>query len=436
MGKSASSLIDTPSKRAKLEPRKNPHWQGIGGGRGGVSLGYRKGSGPGVWIGKLVFEGKRIEERIAPADDDGAAPDALPFRAAVTATLDWARRKVAEVQDSEGTGRETKAPTVESAIAEYVALRNAKSAKEGANASGRLKKHVLSDPKFSKLPLAKLRENHFEAWRSGLPIAGISEDPDEGSEQIAPATFNRLAGDLRAALNRAAERYRRELPAQLAVEIRVGTRALPLGETARKQILSDKQVTAVVKAAQDPEIDPDGDFGRLVAVLAATGARFGQVRALDVADLQVEARRLMVAGAKKGRRASQKPPAAVPLADGVIDLLRDATLDRAPTEPLLERWSYKRGEGFGWKRDKRTRWATPKQAEDMWRLAVARAELPTDTVPYALRHSSIVRSLRVGVPVRIVAAQHDTSIEMIEAHYGRFISEATEDIARRGALTI
>jgi hypothetical protein len=38
---------------------------------------------------------------------------------------------------------------------------------------------------------------------------------------------------------------------------------------------------------------------------------------------------------------------------------------------------------------------------------------------YALRHSSIVRQLLAGVPVRIVAAGHDTSVKMIEHTYSR-----------------
>ena len=50
---------------------------------------------------------------------------------------------------------------------------------------------------------------------------------------------------------------------------------------------------------------------------------------------------------------------------------------------------------------------------------------------YALRHSSIVRGLRAGLPVRLVAALHDTSTAMIEKHYAAFIVDATEELARR-----
>nr|WP_157289781.1 tyrosine-type recombinase/integrase [Devosia marina] len=417
-----------------MAPRRNPYWQGIGGGRGGVSLGYRRSVGPGVWIGKIVFDGKRTEERLAAADDDGAEAGALPFRSAVTSALEWAKRKHAEIEDAAGA-RQSKVPTVESAISEYVIYRTGRSAREGANASGRLRKHVLADRVFSARPLAKLREPHFDAWRDKLPIEGTSAADEAETPIISRATFNRLASDLRAALNRAAERYRRELPAHVVAEIKIGTRALPLGETARKQILSDAQVLAIVRAAQDPEIDPEGDFGRMIAVLA-TGPRFNQAAGLNVVDLQIGAKRLMVPGAKKGRRARPKPPAAVPLDQTIIDLLAPAAAGRDPDAPLLERWGFKRGKGIGWERDKRVRWTDPNQLDEMWAATVKKAGAPAGAIPYSLRHSSIVRSLRKNIPIRIVASLHDTSTEMIEAHYGRYITEFTDEIARLGVLSL
>jgi hypothetical protein len=71
-----------------------------------------------------------------------------------------------------------------------------------------------------------------------------------------------------------------------------------------------------------------------------------------------------------------------------------------------------------------------------WRATVAAAGLPAGLVPYCLRHSSIVRGLRAGLPVRLVAAAHDTSAAMIERHYGAFIVDATEDLLRRAVLPL
>ena len=54
-----------------------------------------------------------------------------------------------------------------------------------------------------------------------------------------------------------------------------------------------------------------------------------------------------------------------------------------------------------------------------FRQAVAAAGLPTTTIPYALRHSSIVRGVRVGLPIRLVAALHDTSAALFAMDHGR-----------------
>jgi hypothetical protein len=93
------SAIDTAAKRAKLAPRRNPYWRGISGGRGGVSLGYRKPAhGAGAWVAKLVIDKRRIEERLAAADDPGAEAGALPYSSAISETLAWARRKFAGIE--------------------------------------------------------------------------------------------------------------------------------------------------------------------------------------------------------------------------------------------------------------------------------------------------------------------------------------------------
>jgi hypothetical protein len=52
----------------------------------------------------------------------------------------------------------------------------------------------------------------------------------------------------------------------------------------------------------------------------------------------------------------------------------------------------------------------------------------------SLRHSAIVRSLLAGVPVRVTAANADTSIKMIERTYSRYIGDHSDEIARRALL--
>jgi hypothetical protein len=42
---------------------------------------------------------------------------------------------------------------------------------------------------------------------------------------------------------------------------------------------------------------------------------------------------------------------------------------------------------------------------------------------YALRHSSITRQLLAGVPIRVIAASHDTSAREIERTYSLLITD-------------
>jgi sRNA-binding protein len=68
--------------------------------------------------------------------------------------------------------------------------------------------------------------------------------------------------------------------------------------------------------------------------------------------------------------------------------------------------------------------------------AIARefASLFETLTPYTLRHSSIIRSIRANVPLRLIAHDHDTSAQMIEQVYARFIPKTTDDVTRKALL--
>ena len=416
------SSFDSVAKRARLAPAKNPRWQGVSGGRGGVSLGYRKPArGPGGWVAKLVIDGSRVEQRLAQADDAGAEPDALAYPAAVTAAIEWARVQLRRL-DGEGEGSAQAIPTVRAAVEAYVAARSARAPAAGRDAEKRLGKHVLADETFAATHLAKLNAGTLRAWRQRL------------SDQLQPTTVNRLLNDLRAALNAAAEQQRRLLPATLPAEIRAGTKALSAGSSARKQVLPDAEIRRLVDAAF--AVDETGDFGRLVLVMAATGARHSQVARITVGDVQAARGRIMVPPSNKGRAGKRPTPIAVPVGADVIERLQVALTGRRGHEPLLLHWRHRQVGPIAWERVDRGPWATASAAVRLWDRARTRAEAPAGTVMLCLRHSAIVRGLSAGVPVRLVAALHDTSVQMIEEHYSAYIVEATEEIARRAVTPL
>ena len=59
---------------------------------------------------------------------------------------------------------------------------------------------------------------------------------------------------------------------------------------------------------------------------------------------------------------------------------------------------------------------------------------PEQVALYALRHSNIVRQLLGGVPIRVVAVNHDTSIAMVERTYSRYIGDHSDALARAALL--
>jgi integrase len=338
----------------------------------------------------------------------------------VTAALTWGRQQCEAIDAGKEAGAVARIPTVRSSVKLYIGVRQRRSSSGGKNAKSRLTRHVLSNQKFADTKLSRLRTSDFDGWRERL------------SDALAPASINRLLNDLRAALNLAVAKRRRELPAATALEIKIGTQAGEVLTNARRQLLTDEQVREAVRAAF--EVDQDGDFGYVVLILAASGARYSQIAALKVSDVQKERSRIMMPPSRKGRSRKAKAPTPIPVDGGVVASLAPLIKGRAQDQPLLHRWSYKRAGRLKWVKSHVRPLGSAYEAEKRWAEVVSLAKLPKGTVMYSLRHSSIVRCLRQNLPVRLVAALHDTSIEMIEAHYSAYIVDMTEELSRRTAI--
>jgi integrase len=202
------------------------------------------------------------------------------------------------------------------------------------------------------------------------------------------------------------------------------------------QILTDEEVGAILEAAceVDQEQGFEGDLYRIVVCLAATGARYAQVRRMRVGDVQVSARRLMMPGSYKGRGGNSGSDP-VPVGDDVIEVLLPAIAGRPSDAALFERWIHEQEpRGISWKKSERGPWKRAELARP-WKAIRERAGMP-EVIPYALRHSSIVRGLRKGLPIQQVAKLHNTSVKMIERHYAKYIATALEDLARAAVVSL
>ncbi|MER8965407.1 integrase [Mesorhizobium sp. M0808] len=365
---------------------------------------------------------KYKQETIGTADDGKLEADGiecLTFEQAKSAASRLVSTKRADALAS----ADGPAPTVRLAVEAYLVSRKGRGHAAAADARQRLTRHVLSAPLADK-HLHSLTERDLSKWREALP------------GNLASATVRRIVNDLKAALNAAAVKHRARLPAEVAIIIRNGL-ATSHAETptARdKSALPDADIRRIIAAAKviDERDRWDGDLLRLVVVLSATGARFSQVNRLAVGDVQPN--RLMVPTSRKGRGVKKTSHSGIRVGADVMTALRPATAGRRPGDPLLERWRHKQEAGKGhdggqWVRDSRGPWLHASELSRPWAEIVKSAELPAETVPYALRHSSIVRQLRNGLPVRLVAALHDTSARMIEAHYSAAIIDALDDLS-------
>ena len=416
--------MTTRSARGGL--KEGVHWRRLD---PEIHLGYRKGKRGGQWLVRWRSGASYKQAGIGTADDV-VKEGTLSFEGAASA----ARRHVEAVRAEEKARADGPVPTVRAAVDEYVAAYEARwRARTGGQvgrraARGQLSRHVLKDA-LADTPLHELTREKLKAWRKRVADNGL-----------AVATVRRICNDFRAALNAAAEAYHARLPPALLLEIKSGLAAIEQGYSpvAREaQVLPDADVRRIIAASweADAEGNWEGDLARLVLVLAATGARFSQVVRMTIADVQAVQKRLMVPTSHKGR-GQKAAKIGVPVGEDVIDALRPTMAGRIGSATLLERWRHKQISPTVWARTERGAWRYSTEFSGPWREIVKRAGLPADIVPYALRHSSIVRGLREMLPVRLVAALHDTSSAMIEKHYSAFIVSALDDLAAKAVVPL
>lgn len=287
----ARTLVESPvsTRASRSGLPKGTHWRGID---TDIHLGYRKNRHGGTWLVRWYTHRNRCYQRITlGVADDIVGEGNLDYGQAVKAAKDAvskARRKLAA--DAEGP-----APTVKVAIEDYLAARNRRlSLREGrelrVSSASTLSRHVCKNTKFVNLRLDELSEADLLKWRKSL-------DPN-----LKGTSKKRILNDLKAALNALYKVERKRLPPDLGDIIAFGLNAEAIEvepvEVAREnQILDEMTVRNIIVEARAL----DEDLGTLVLALAATGARFSQLKRMKVRDAQLSLKRLLVPRSLKGR---------------------------------------------------------------------------------------------------------------------------------------
>ncbi|BCH33021.1 hypothetical protein MesoLjLc_49510 [Mesorhizobium sp. L-8-10] len=404
-----------------------------------AALWYRKGKRGGVWFARWRNYGPGAAYKQAPV---GAANDINDKRSEGLFTFQQAEKAARQiVEQARAQAEAAKAgpvATVRTAVEAYIAQRDARDSKRAdrpirSDAAGRLELYVIGreakgkrkaiDPApLASVALYELDGAHLQNWRKALP------------DTLSDTGKRRLINDLKAAFNSAWPEFPKEVQARnplYLASVKTGLRTEAADDDTEapvrdNQILTESQRGAILQTAREI----DDDLFRLVVVLDATGARYSQVARMKVGDLQVKECRLLVPGSRKGR-GGKADPIPVPITADVLDVLLPAVAGRKPGEPLLLRDHMVQEAGMvgKWRSDGRRAWAKSELTRP-WLEIRRRAGLAEDIDGYSLRHSSIVRGLRDGLPESFVAKRHNTSEAMIRRHYGRFIVSAFEELER------
>jgi len=372
----------------KSRPGKEPHWQRL---RAGCYVGYRpsKRGGKGTWFARAYDEdsGKYCRKGLG---DYGTLSGNDVF---TTAKQD--AEAFAELVETGGL-RAEKLETVADACRAYLAE------KPGSIAAGIFRRHVYDDP-IARVKLDKLRKHHLRDWRKRLEEAPALLTRNKGGETLtkvrALSTVNRDMVPLRAALWRVLSPGLPNTNAawQEALKPAKGTgrrRELYLDRSERKRLLEN------IDANAEP-------FFRALCLLPL---RPGAMAALATGNFDRRTRTLTIRTDKNGK------PRQIAVPPSIADFLTKQCQDKLPSA-----WLFTRGDGVAWSKDK---WKDP------IKVAVHAAGLPPGATAYTLRHSVITDLVRGGLPILTVAQLADTSVAMIEQHYGHLVrSDAEQALA-------
>ena len=385
--------LQTRESRARLDARGKPWKVSLD---RGLTLGYRKPLvGAGAWV-VIGSDGKggQWTDTFAQADDTATADGVSVL------TYAEARRRAEELARRDHVAVASSRPvTIDEALTNYAIDLAARGGNVG-NA-----RHVRFHLPVQLLPelLSRVTSKQLADWRLALLQGGMK-----------PTTLNRLLKSVHAAFNREAKFDKRVMAN--ASEWKVGLEFIAGADSARKALLGDAQVKALVAAAYDL-----GDaFGVYIQAHAELGSRSDQIARIAVADVEGDAVMVPNSGKGRGKHKSRSGSTAVALTEDLARRFNELADGRGADELLLT--------------DAGQAWTASDRARRLFAKAVAAAKVPAGTTLIALRHSSIVRALRANVPIKTVADWHNTSVRMIETNYARYMRNTHHDLIRPALL--
>jgi len=399
--------LDSRDARRRLKIRGKPYYRAI---ERGLHLGYRRlgGGQAGTWVSRhYVGEQSYEVQKIGIADDvsdaDGAA--ILDFWQA----QDAARKAMVE-RARRAHGKHGPV-TVADAMDEYLAYLDGHK-KSGDDARYRDRAHIR--PTLGDIEVGKLTADRLRKWmadmaktparlrtREGLKQQYASLDSAE-AKRARKVTVNRTLIVLKAALNLA---WREGKVASNAEWSRV----TPFENVniARIQYLKIDEAKRLINAC-------DPDFRLLVQAALETGARLGELVALQVHDFNPDTDTLAIRTSKSGKARH------VVLTEEGAAFFKQICAGRPGHATMLLR-----ADGQPWGRA---------QQSPLMRAACKHAKITPAINFHGLRHTWASLAAMAGVPLMVMAknlGHRDT--RMVEMHYGHLAPSYVADAIRAGA---
>jgi integrase len=347
-------------------------------------------------------------ETIATADDysdaDGVA--ILSFRDAQAKARE---RMVSRAHTAAG---KTGPVTVAAAMDEYLEFLDG-NRKSGGDA--RYRDAAFIRPVFGKIEVAALTAEKLRHWHAAL----AKEAPrlrtkkgktqkyrelgkDDETKRRRRASANRTLTVLKAALNRA---WREGNVASDAEWRRV--EPFENVDAARVRYLTIAEAKRLLNASEP-------DFRKLVQAALETGARYGELAALTVADFNPDAGTVGIRVSKTGK------PRHVVLTDEGAAFFKQICAGRAGSDPM-----FTKSNGTAWKKSHQSRPMVD---------ACKRAGIKPRIGFHGLRHSWASLAVMNGVPLLVIAKNLSHSdTRMVEKHYGHLAPSYIADAIRAGA---
>jgi integrase len=404
------SNLESRTARSRLKVRKDPYFRLI---EPGLHLGYRKlASGPGTWIARRYTTGvgyatnnlRMADGALILADDyDNADGE----RVLTFAQAQQMARGPRPVRTAGGY-------TVADALDDYFRSLEGEGRSAHSLYDTRRRDQIHIRPALGKLKVAALTTDRLRRWRDGLAKDSARLRTRQGQEQkfretdgddaqrARRASANRTWTILRAALNHAYHDGKTETDSAWRK-----VKPFKSVDAARIRYLTIAEAKRLINST-------DIEFRPMVEAALQTGARYGELCRLTVADFNPDSGTVAVRQSKSGK------PRHVVLTDEGGALFARYTAGRTGRDLIFSKPS---GEPF----------AKSHQARPM-ADAVKRAKITPPISFHGLRHTWASLAVMAGMPLMVVARNlGHADTRMVEKHYGHLAPSYVTDAIRKSA---